>query len=135
MEGIFYDGQIFDAYRFASGLIRSARKSLLLIDNYVDESVLAMLAKRGQGVSATVCTQRISPQFRLDLDKHNAQYPPVEVRVCKNIHDRFLIIDGSEVYHIGASLKDLGKKMFAFSMMGIPAEAVTRMLEADGEKS
>ena len=83
VEGIFYDGQIFDAYRFASGLIRSARKSLLLIDNYVDESVLAMLAKRGQGVSATMCTQRISPQFRLDLDKHNAQYPPVEVRVCR----------------------------------------------------
>lgn len=132
VEGIFYDGQIFDAYQFASGLIRSAKKSLLLIDNYMDDSVLAMLSKRGQGVSATVYTQRISPQFRLDLDRHNAQYPPVEVRACKNIHDRFLVIDGSEVYHIGASLKDLGKKMFAFSKMGIPAEAITRMMETGG---
>ena len=99
-----------------------------MIDNYVDESVLMMLGKRGKGVSATICTQRLSRQLQLDLVKYDAQYPPIELRVCKNIHDRFLIIDNAEVYHIGASLKDLGKKMFAFSKLGIPAGSLTSCL-------
>lgn len=128
VEGIFFDGQIFDAYKFATDLIKSARKSLVLIDNYVDESVLLMLSKRNPGVSATVYTQRITPQLQLDLDKHNDQYPPINMRTYRNGHDRFLIIDDREVYHIGASLKDLGKKMFAFSRLSIPANIITDIL-------
>ena len=127
IQGIFYDGQIFDAYKFATDLIRSARVSLLLIDNYVDESVLLMLSKRSAGVSATVYTQKITAQLQLDIKKHNRQYPPVEIRIYNKCHDRFLIIDNTEVYHIGASLKDLGKKMFAFSRMDIPADTITKM--------
>lgn len=119
VEGIFFDGQIFDAYKFATDLIKTARKSLLLIDNYVDESVLLMLSKRNPGVSATIYTQKITPQLQLDLDKHNDQYPPINIRTYRNSHDRFLIVDDKEVYHIGASLKDLGKKMFAFSKLEI----------------
>jgi hypothetical protein len=127
VEGIFFDGQIFDAYKFASDLIKSARQSLVLIDNYVDESVLLMLSKRQPGVTATIYTQRITPQFRLDLDRHNDQYRPVDVRTCKLSHDRFLIVDDA-VYHIGASLKDLGKKWFAFSKLSLPAEMITNLL-------
>ena len=127
VEGIFFDGQIFDAYKFASDLIKSARQSLVLIDNYVDENVLLMLSKRQPGVTATIYTQRITPQFRLDLDRHNDQYPPVDVRTCKLSHDRFLIVDDA-VYHIGASLKDLGKKWFAFSKLSLPAEMITNLL-------
>ena len=119
VEGIFFNGQIFDAYKFATDLIRSARQSIVLIDNYIDESVLLMLSKRDGDVSATVYTGFISPQLRLDIDRFNSQYPPVEVRTCTKSHDRFLIIDSSEVYHIGASLKDLGKKLFAFSKLDI----------------
>jgi hypothetical protein len=128
VEGIFFDGQIFDAYKFATDLIKSANKSLLLIDNYVDESVLLMLSKRNPGVSATVYTQKITAQLQLDLDKHNDQYPPINVRTYRNSHDRFLVIDEKEVYHIGASLKDLGKKMFAFSKLSIPAKMITDIL-------
>lgn len=128
VEGIFFDGQIFDAYKFASELIKSAKRSLVLIDNYVDESVLLMLSKRQPGVTATVYTQRITPQLQLDLNKFNDQYLPVDVRTCKLSHDRFLIIDDTEVYHIGASLKDLGKKWFAFSKMSLPAEMITNLL-------
>lgn len=128
VEGIFYDGQIFDAYKFATDLIKSAKTSLVLIDNYVDESVLLMLSKRNPGVSATVYTQRITPQLQLDLDKHNDQYPPINMRTYRNGHDRFLIIDDREVYHIGASLKDLGKKMFAFSRLSIPAKMILDIL-------
>lgn len=127
VEGIFFDGQIFDAYKFASDLIKSARQSLVLIDNYVDESVLLMLSKRQPGVTATIYTQRITPQLQLDLDKHNDQYPPVNVRICKLSHDRFLIVDDA-VYHIGSSLKDLGKKWFAFSKLSLPAEMITNLL-------
>ena len=127
VEGIFFDGQIFDAYKFASDLIKSARQSLVLIDNYVDESVLLMLSKRQPGVTATNYTQRITPQFQLDLDRHNDQYPPVDVRTCKLSRDRFLIVDDA-VYHIGASLKDLGKKWFAFSKLSLPAEMITNLL-------
>ncbi|ADV42884.1 virulence RhuM family protein [Bacteroides helcogenes] len=128
VEGIFYDGQLFDAYKFATDLIRTAKKSILLIDNYVDESVLLMFSKRNDGVKADVYTQAISRQLQLDLERHNSQYPPIEVHVYKRSHDRFLIIDATEVYHIGASLKDLGKKMFAFSKLEIPAEAITDLL-------
>ena len=128
VEGIFFDGQIFDAYKFASDLIKSARQSLVLIDNYVDESVLLMLSKRQPRVTATIYTQRITSQLRLDLDRHNDQYPPIDVRTCKFSHDRFLIVDETDVYHIGASLKDLGKKMFAFSKLDIPATVITDLL-------
>ena len=128
VEGIFFDGQIFDAYKFATDLIRSARKSILLIDNYVDESVLLMLSKRNPGVSATVYTQKITAQLQLDLDKHNDQYPPINIRTYKNSHDRFLIVDDKEVYHIGASLKDLGKKLFAFSKLEIDPGLITDKL-------
>ena len=131
VEGVFYDGQIFDAYKFATDLIRSAGKSLLLIDNYIDESVLLMLSKRCSGVCATVYTQKITAQLRLDIERHNRQYPPVEVRIYNKCHDRFLIIDSTEVYHIGASLKDLGKKMFAFSRLDIPADTITKMFESE----
>lgn len=128
VEGIFFDGQIFDAYKFASDLIKSAKHSLLLIDNYVDESVLLMLSKRQPEVTATVYTQRITPQLQLDLNKFNDQYPPIDIRTCKLSHDRFLIIDDTEVYHIGASLKDLGKKWFAFSKLNMPAKLITNLL-------
>ena len=132
VEGVFYDGQIFDAYKFATDLIRSAKKSLLLIDNYIDESVLLMLSKRRSGVCATVYTQKITAQLQLDIEKYNGQYPPVEIRIYSKCHDRFLIIDGMEVYHIGASLKDLGKKMFAFSKMDVPVDTITKMFESRG---
>lgn len=128
VEGIFFDGQIFDAYKFATDLIKTARKSLLLIDNYVDETVLLMLSKRNPGVSATIYTQKITAQLQLDLDKHNDQYPPINIRTYRNSHDRFLIIDDKEVYHIGASLKDLGKKMFAFSKLEIDPGLITDKL-------
>ena len=116
VEGIFYDGQIFDAYRFVSDLIRRAKQRIILIDNYVDESVLVQLDKRTDGVCATIYTQHISQQFQQDIDRHNAQYPPIIVEHFNRAHDRFLLID-DEVYHIGASLKDLGKKWFAFTLM------------------
>lgn len=128
VEGIFYDGQIFDAYKFATDLIKSAKHSLLLIDNYVDETVLLMLSKRASGVSATIYTQKVNEQFKLDLDRHNAQYPPVDVKLYKACHDRFLIVDDTDIYHIGASLKDLGKKMFAFSKLNMPVESITALL-------
>lgn len=122
VEGIFYDGQIFDAYKFVTELIKSARRSVIVIDNYVDETVLTMLDKRGDDVSATIYTSRISRQLELDLKRHNEQYRAIEVKVCKNFHDRFLITDRQNVYHIGASLKDLGKKLFAFSRLEINPE-------------
>ena len=129
VEGIFYDGQLFDAYKFATDLIRSAKESILLIDNYVDESVLLMLSKRSDGVSALVYTYKISENLRLDLEKHNSQYPAIEIRTYTKSHDRFLIIDNADVYHIGASLKDLGRKMFAFSKLEIPPTVITGQLE------
>ena len=105
VEGIFYNGQIFDAYKFATDLVKSARRSIVLIDNYVDETVLLMLSKRSVGVSATIYTQRITQQLQLDLDRHNSQYPPIDIRTYRDSHDRFLIVDETDVYHIGASLK------------------------------
>ena len=123
VEGVFYDGQIFDAYVFASDLIRRAKSEIILIDNYIDESVLTMLNKRNSGVKATIYTANISKELKLDLQKHNSQYPPIDIKVFKDSHDRFLIID-DEVYHIGASLKDLGKKLFAFSKLNIEKEKI-----------
>jgi hypothetical protein len=114
-HGIFYENQIFDAYVFASDLIKSAKRSIVLIDNYVDESVLVLLSKRADGCQATIYTKTITSQLSLDLKKHNAQYPPIEIKEFSASHDRFIILDGEEIYHIGASLKDLGKKWFAFS--------------------
>lgn len=134
VEGVFFNGQIFDAYKFAIDLIKSAQQSIVLIDNYVDETVLLMLSKRRTDVTATIYTQRIMPQMQLDLEKHNSQYPPVEVKTYRDCHDRFLLIDSQEVYHIGASMKDLGKKMFAFSRLSIPATVILNLLDADEPK-
>ncbi len=116
-QGIFFDGQIFDAYVFVADLIKSANESIVLIDNYIDETVLTLLAKRKKNTSATIYTKNISKQLQLDLKKHNQQYPPIKIKILKQAHDRFLILDDKTVYHIGASLKDLGKKWFAFSKM------------------
>ncbi len=116
VQGIFYDGQVFDAYRFVSDLMRKAKQSVVLIDNYVDDTVLTLLDKREDGVTATIYTQRISNQFQLDVDRHNTQYPHIEIKQFNKAHDRFLLID-DEVYHIGASIKDLGKKWFGFTLM------------------
>lgn len=123
VEGVFYDGQIFDAYSFASDLIKTAKKRIVLIDNYIDESVLLMLAKRNVDVSAKIITKSISATLNLDLERHRQQYPPIEVERSSAYHDRFLIIDVT-VYHLGASLKDLGKKLFAFSKLNLPVERV-----------
>ena len=121
-EGVFYDGQISDAYTFAADLIKRAKKRIILFDNYVDETVLTLLSKRRTAVKATIYTKRISRQLQLDLTQHNTQYATITILKTANYHDRFLIIDNT-VYHIGASLKDLGKKLFAFSKMDIkPAE-------------
>jgi len=116
VEGIFYDGQIFDAYRFVSDLIRKAKRSVVLIDNYVDDTVLSLLDKRQDGVMATVYTKSVNEQLQLDITRHNEQYATIEVKQFNKAHDRFLLID-DEVYHIGASIKDLGKKWFAFTRM------------------
>lgn len=123
-EGVFCNGQIFDAYAFVTNLIKSANKSLVLIDNYIDESVLLMLSKRNVGVRADIYTFPISQTLKLDLQKHNTQYPPINIHKHTTSHDRFLIIDNTEVYHIGASLKDLGKKLFAFSKININPNAL-----------
>lgn len=118
-QGIFYDGQIFDAYELVARIIKSAKKSIVLIDNYCDESVLLLLSKRAANVSATIYTNKIEPTLQLDLEKHNQQYSPINIKIFKKAHDRFLIIDNEELYHIGASLKDLGKKWFAFSKLNV----------------
>ncbi len=117
-QGVFYNGQVYDAYTFVSDLIKSAKKRIVLIDNYVDETVLTLLDKRDNNVSAIIYTQLISRQFQLDIDRHNAQYAPIDVETFRLSHDRFLCID-DDVYHIGASIKDLGKKWFAFSKLDI----------------
>ncbi|MBN2766955.1 MAG: virulence RhuM family protein [Paludibacteraceae bacterium] len=120
-EGIFYDGQIFDAWKFAADLVKSAKKSIVLIDNYIDESVLHLMAKRNKGVEGKIFTSKISAELKKDIEKFNAQYEPVEVKIFSKSHDRFLIIDNETVYHIGASLKDLAKKWFAFSKIELDA--------------
>lgn len=115
-QGIFFDGQIYDAYSFVAELVRKATKRIVLIDNYIDDTVLTLLSKRAAGVEATIYTGKISKQLQLDIDKHNGQYSPIEVRTFSKAHDRFLIID-DKVYLIGASIKDLGMKWFGFTLM------------------
>ncbi|MDE6090027.1 MAG: virulence RhuM family protein [Duncaniella sp.] len=122
-EGILFDGQIFDAHRFINDLIRSASRRLILIDNYVDDTVLTQLDNRKDNVAAIIYTQQISNAFKLDIERHNKQYTPIEVRIAHKIHDRFLIVDDT-LYHIGASIKDLGKKLFAFSKMETPPDII-----------
>jgi hypothetical protein len=134
-QGVFFDGQIFDAYKFVADLIRTAQESIILIDNYVDDSVLTILTKRRKNVRVTIFTKSISKQLALDVKKYNEQYPPIEIKEFKNSHDRFIIIDDKTIYHFGASLKDLGKKWFAFSKMDIGAvEMLTRLegMNVDG---
>ena len=128
-EGIFYDGQIFDAWKFAADLVKSAHKSIVLIDNYIDESVLHLMAKRNKSVTCTIYTSKISKEMKLDIEKFNAQFEPVEVMIFSKSHDRFLIIDNETVYHIGASLKDLAKKWFAFSKIELDATELIDKLE------
>ena len=128
-EGIFYDGQIFDAWKFASDLIKSAGKSIVLIDNYIDDSVLQLFSKREKNVKAVIYTSKISDELHLDIEKYKKQYEPLEVKVFTKSHDRFLIIDNVTVYHIGASLKDLAKKWFAFSKIELDATEIIRKIE------
>ena len=126
VQGVFYGGEIFEAYKFISNLIKIANESIIVIDNYIDESVLTMLDKRKDGVMATIYTDKISNQLKLDLDRHNKQYSAVEIQTVKDIHDRFVIIDNEDVFHIGASLKDLGKKLFAFSKLNLPVDVLLK---------
>ena len=123
IEGVFFNGQILDAYVFASDLVKSEKQRIVLIDNYIDESVLTMLSKRDATVTAKIITQSISNQLRLDLTRHNSQYTTIETEEKTGIHDRFLIIDDT-LFHLGASLKDLGKKLFAFSKMELSPETL-----------
>ena len=129
-QGIFYDGQVYDAYTFVSDLVKSAKRSIVLIDNYVDKTVLTLLDKRVIGVTADIYTQQINQQLHLDINRHNSQYPPINVSLFRRSHDRFLCID-DVVYHIGASIKDLGKKWFAFAKMEVltPTELVAKIKE------
>lgn len=122
-EGIFFDGQIFDAYGFVCDLVKRAKKRIVLIDNYIDETVLTLLDKRNNGVLATIYTKRIDRQLQLDIERHNDQYAPIDVRQAQRIHDRFIVIDDT-LYHIGASIKDLGMKLFAFSKMESSPEMI-----------
>jgi hypothetical protein len=130
-EGIFYNGQIFDAWLFVSDIVKKAEKSIILIDNYVDESVLLLLSKRNKNVKATIFTAKITKQLLLDLEKHNSQYPEISLKTYNKSHDRFLIIDNKTIYHIGASLKDLGKKWFAFSKINIDANEMIMKLASE----
>lgn len=127
--GLFYEGEIFDSYIFIVNLIKTAKSSLILIDNYIDESVLVLFSKREKNVEASIFTKQITEQFKLDLYKHNQQYQPIKVNIFTKSHDRFLIIDNNMVFHIGASLKDLGKKWFAFSKMEIEANEIISRLK------
>jgi len=127
-QGILFDKQVFDAYKYVSDIVKSAEKSVLIIDNYVDDSVLTILSKRKKGVKASIYTKRISAQLKLDVKKFNEQYEPVEVVEFDNSHDRFIVIDEKVIYHFGASLKDLGKKWFGFSKMDVEAvEMLSRL--------
>ena len=130
-EGIFYEGQIFDAYSFVSKIIKSANKSIVLIDNYVDESVLLMFSKGKKNIEITVYTSNYTKELKLDIKKFNSQYPNITIKQFNKSHDRFLIIDNDTIYHIGASLKDLGKKWFAFSNIKLNASEILNKLEHD----
>ena len=128
-EGVFFEGQVFDAYELVVSFIKEAKRSIVLVDNYVDETVLSMLSKRKDQVKASIYTANLSKELSLDLKKHNAQYAPVEIKVFGKSHDRFLIIDEKTVYHIGGSLKDLGKKLFAFSRIEIDPQIILNYLK------
>jgi hypothetical protein len=129
VEGIFYDGQIFDAYVQIANLIKQAKQSIVLVDNYIDETTLTMLSKRASGVSATIYTRQLNQQQQLDVQRHNQQYPPININTCQHNHDRFLIID-NVVYLFGASLKDAGKKLFAYiKMQETPAEELLKNIK------
>ena len=130
-QDIFFKGQIFDAYTFVSDLVRTAKTSIILIDNYIDDTVLTHFAKRKKYVSFTIFTKTISKQLSLDIKKHNEQYQTIKIKEFKDAHDRFLIIDEKEIYHFGASLKDLGKKWFAFSKMDISSVKVLDKLREE----
>jgi len=132
-QGIFFDGQVFDAYTFVTDILKQAKQSIILIDNYIDESSLVMLSKRSKNVNATIYTQP-NKQLDLDIKKHNQQYDKIEVKLLNKSHDRFIIIDEKEVYHFGASLKDLGKKWFAFSKMEIEAKTILQHLSNNSKK-
>ena len=127
-EGIFYDGQVFDAYEFVSRTIKAAKQSIILIDNYIDESVLVLLSKSEPNVKTIIYTANITDKIKLDVSRFNAQYPNIEIKSFNKSHDRFLIIDNKTVYHIGASLKDLGKKWFAFSRINLDAGEMIKKL-------
>lgn len=127
-KGIFFDGQVYDAYTLAADIIKAAKTSIILIDNYIDETVLTLLSKRNANVTATIYTQKISQQLTLDLEKHKQQYPEIIVKIIAKSHDRFIIIDNQQLYHLGASLKDLGKKWFAFSKMDNLTEQILEKL-------
>ena len=129
VEGIFYDGQIFDAWKFVSDLIKIAKVSIILIDNYIDENTLILLTKRDKNIKCTIYTAKIKQQLKFDIQKFNRQYPKIDIKTYTKSHDRFLIIDNKTVYHIGASLKDLGKKWFAFSKINIDAEEMIAKLK------
>lgn len=128
IQGVFYNGEIFDAYQLLTRLIKMANKSIVVIDNYIDESVLTMLDKRKDCVVATIYTEKINKQLQLDIKLHNSQYPAIDIKIVKNCHDRFLLIDDENVFHIGASLKDLGKKLFAFSKLNISSDILISRL-------
>jgi hypothetical protein len=130
-QGIFYDGEFFDAYIFVSDLIKSATKNIVLIDNYIDESVFTLLSKRDKNTTVTIYTKNITKQLQLDLSKYNSQYPKIELKKFTSSHDRFLILDDNTVYHIGASLKDLGKKWFAFSKLDMDANEILVKLKEE----
>ncbi len=130
-QGIFFDGQIYDAYELMSKIIRSAKQEIILIDNYIDETVLTHLSKRAENVEAIIYTKSISRILQLDLERHNKQYPPIQIKELRDSHDRFLIIDQKELYHIGASLKDLGKKWFAFSKLNEFLHEILKKLKID----
>ena len=131
-HGIFFENHVFDAYVLFNDLIQRAKESIVLIDNYIDHTVLLQLAKRPTNVSAAIYTERITAALQLDLDKHNEQYPPITIHCMKHMHDRFLLIDSKELYHIGASIKDLGKRWFAFSRMDSLVEDVMGKLGTGG---
>lgn len=132
-HGIFFNGEVYDAYTYVSDIFRSAKKSIVIIDNYIDDSVLTLLLKRNKGVTANIYTKTIDKKLKLDLKKHNEQYDKVAIKQFNNSHDRFIIIDNSELYHFGASLKDLGKKWFAFSRMDTMVADVLKKLNEHGK--
>ncbi len=130
-QGVFYDGQIFDAYKFTGDLIKTAHSSIVLVDNYIDESTLLLLAKRSRNVNCLIYTSKTNKQLKLDLQKHNEQYPEIIIKNYGKAHDRFLIIDNHTIYHIGASLKDLEKKLFAFSKLNLNIKEILNKLNAE----